>query len=224
MEEALDPVRHYLVQMIKARRTDLATVSRRIGRNHAYLHQFIHRGTPKHLPEEVRAALGELLGVRADEFRPQAPVMELHEPPAPFIYEMGSVRVDELDVRASAGDGALVEREKVVGRWELPRDLLRLATRSAPEHVKILTVVGDSMLPTFQATDKVMVDTHDLRPTPPGIFVIWDGLGFVLKRVEHLPHSEPPKVRLSSDNPKYQPYERVLGEAYIQGRVIGKWW
>jgi hypothetical protein len=38
-----------------------------------------------------------------------------------------------------------------------------------------------------------------------------------------LPHSEPPRVRISSDNGKYDAYERTLEEAYIQGRVIGQW-
>jgi hypothetical protein len=68
-----------------------------------------------------------------------------------------------------------------------------------------------------------MVDTGDVRPSPPGVFVVWDGLGFVVKRVEFMVHSDPPKVKITSDNPKYTPYERVLGEAYIQGRVLGKW-
>jgi hypothetical protein len=30
-------------------------------------------------------------------------------------------------------------------------------------------------------------------------------------------------VRITSDNGKYDPYERTLDEAYIQGRVIGQW-
>ena len=80
------------------------------------------------------------------------------------------------------------------------------------------------MTPTFNPLDRVMVDLSDQTPSPPGVFVIWDGLGLVVKRVEHLAHSDPPRVRITSDNPKYQPYERILGEAYIQGRVLGKWY
>jgi phage repressor protein C with HTH and peptisase S24 domain len=84
-------------------------------------------------------------------------------------------------------------------------------------------VVGDSMPVTFRPYDKVMVDTEDRTPSPPGIFVVWDGLNLVLKRVEYIAHSEPPRVRILSENPEYQPYERVVEEAYIQGRVLGKW-
>ena len=38
---------------------------------------------------------------------------------------------------------------------------------------------------------------------PPGIFVIWDGTGLVAKRIEHAPHSEPPRMVLKSLNPGY---------------------
>lgn len=131
--------------------------------------------------------------------------------------------VDELDVRAAAGSGQLIESEAKIGEWQVPRELVKIATNSPLERIKILTIVGDSMAPTYGPLEKVMVDTGDTRPAPPGVFVLWEGLGFVVKRVEHIPHSEPPRIKISSDNPKYTTYERVLGEAYIQGRVIGKW-
>src|SRR5919106_785495 len=65
----LDPVRLKLLKLVKERRTDLKNVSLAIGRNAAYLHQFVQRGTPKVLPEDVRAALAEHLGCEEDELR-----------------------------------------------------------------------------------------------------------------------------------------------------------
>ena len=35
--------------------------------------------------------------------------------------------------------------------------------------------------------------------------------------------SDPVRVKITSDNPKYDPYERTIDEAYIQGRVLGQW-
>jgi hypothetical protein len=52
---------------------------------------------------------------------------------------------------------------------------------------------------------------------------VWDGLGLVVKRVQVLAHSDPTRVKITSDNAKYEAYERTLAEAYIQGRVIGQW-
>jgi phage repressor protein C with HTH and peptisase S24 domain len=148
---------------------------------------------------------------------------EPETPEEPERMANGTARIDELDIRASAGSGHIIDSEHKIGEWQLPRELVKLATNSPAEQIKILSIVGDSMTPTYNPVDKVMVDTGDIQPSPPGVFVIWDGLGFVVKRVQYLPHSDPPRVRITSDNPKYEAYERILGEAYIQGRVIGKW-
>jgi phage repressor protein C with HTH and peptisase S24 domain len=133
------------------------------------------------------------------------------------------VPISELDVRAGAGGGALNGEETEVGHWQLPGDLVRSVTSASTTALKILTVYGDSMEPGFNPGQRVMVDSSDQVPSPPGIFVAWDGLATVIKRVEFIPHSDPPRVRFTSDNPRYQPYERTLEEAHIRGRVIGRW-
>lgn len=140
-------------------------------------------------------------------------------------------KVKELDVRAGAGNGMGVEHiehsmrstERIVSVWQVPADLFRGQTTAQPDAMRVITVYGDSMEPELPPGARVVVDTSDRMPTPPGIFVVFDGLGLVIKRVEHVPHSDPPKVRISSDNPRYSPYERTIEEAHIQGRVIGHW-
>lgn len=68
--------------------------------------------------------------------------------------------------------------------------------------------------------DRILVDTSQRVPVPPGIFVIWDGLGLVAKRIEHVPHSSPPTVVIRSINPEYATYERHAEDVRIVGRVI----
>jgi phage repressor protein C with HTH and peptisase S24 domain len=53
------------------------------------------------------------------------------------------------------------------------------------------------------------------RIGPPGV----DGMGLVVKRLEHVPMSDPPRVRIISDNPHYTPYECTADEINIVGRV-----
>jgi fused signal recognition particle receptor len=67
--------------------------------------------------------------------------------------------------------------------------------------------------------DVVLVDTSRRMPTPPGIFVLHDGMGLVAKRLEHIPNSDPPQVRIVSDNLHYSPYERLVDEMNIVGRI-----
>jgi hypothetical protein len=45
----------------------------------------------------------------------------------------------------------------------------------------------------------VLVDLGRRSPTPPGIFVLHDGMGLVAKRLEYIPNSDPPRVRIISD-------------------------
>lgn len=57
----MDRVRDLLRKRIAERGLDMAKVSRAIGRNHAYMQQYLSLGKPKELPEKVREALaGEL--------------------------------------------------------------------------------------------------------------------------------------------------------------------
>lgn len=128
-------------------------------------------------------------------------------------------RIDELDVQAGAGGGLLAEQENVLWQWEMPHEVLP----GQEEYLKILRVKGDSMEPTLFSGQRVVVDISDLTPSPPGVFIVWDGIGLVAKRIELLPNSDPLTVRIKSDNSQYDPYERTLDEAYIRGRVVAFW-
>jgi phage repressor protein C with HTH and peptisase S24 domain len=139
-----------------------------------------------------------------------------------------AVSVPELDVRPQAGDGGELPildgngHHPVVATWSMPGDYLR-AFATDPGAIRIVRVAGDSMEPEYPAGERVAVDTSHRIPSPPGVYVLWDGFGLVLKRVEILLGSDPPRVRISSINPAYPPYERLLGEVVVNGRVIGKW-
>jgi hypothetical protein len=53
--------------------------------------------------------------------------------------------------------------------------------------------ITTSMIETIFDNADILVDTSQRVPVPPGIFVIWDGMGIVAKRIEHVPHSDPPR-------------------------------
>lgn len=54
-----DPVRARLEELIDERGTDFATLSVMLGRNAAYMQQFMRRGTPKRLDEDDRLRLAQ---------------------------------------------------------------------------------------------------------------------------------------------------------------------
>jgi phage repressor protein C with HTH and peptisase S24 domain len=223
----LDPVRLTVLRLIEERGSDLKNASLAIGRNAAYLHQFVVRGTPKVLGEDDRAALAEYLGCEEDELRhhekptrkprARADAAALRDRNAPEGY----LAVPELDLRAAAGAGALHDGlEETKDVWYFPDPMVRHEFRAQHQDLRIITVQGDSMEPLLASGDRIMIDTSQRVPVPPGIFVIWDGMGLVAKRVEHAPHSEPPTVIIRSVNPEYATYQRDAEEVHVVGRVI----
>lgn len=227
----LDPVRLRLWKLLKKKQTDLKNASLAIGRNEAYLHQFVYRGSPKVLPEEIRHALAKLLKVGEDQFRhsevpprkPRSDAGARHKRPAPRSYRQrqGFAEIHEIDVRASAGPGAMNEGlEDAKHTWLFPDAVVRHELRAQPDQLRMITIDGDSMEPLLSSGDRILVDTSQRVPVPPGIFVIWDGMGLVAKRTEHVPNSDPPRIVIKSSNPEYATYERDAEEVNIVGRAV----
>lgn len=55
--------RQNLLDLVAEQRTSLASLSRRLGRNAAYLQQYVHRGSPKRLADVDRLNLAIILNV-----------------------------------------------------------------------------------------------------------------------------------------------------------------
>jgi transcriptional regulator with XRE-family HTH domain len=138
------------------------------------------------------------------------------------------VVIPEIAMHTIAGKQSLktksdvAESKDILSEWSLPKQLLANQIGSEST-MRIIQVMGDSMIPEFNPGDRVMVNTADRMPSPPGVFVLWDGFGLIIKRCEMVPHSNPPRAVLSSANANYATYEMDVKELEIQGRVVGKW-
>lgn len=66
---AMDRVRELVKRRAAEQQKTLAELSKAIGRNHAYLQQFVKRGVPATLPEEIRPKLARLLRVEEQDLR-----------------------------------------------------------------------------------------------------------------------------------------------------------
>src|SRR4051812_45496179 len=102
-----DP-RTLLEGLIRERREDYTALSRLIGRNAAYIQQFIKRGSPRRLAEEDRRRLARYFGI--DEALLGGPVLPPSGP------DEALVGIPRLDVGASAGGGAADASERALGR------------------------------------------------------------------------------------------------------------
>ena len=94
------------------------------------------------------------------------------------------------------------EAERTKAIWILGERIVRHEFQATPEELRMITLGGDSMEPLASRGDQLLIDISERDPVPPGIFVVWDGMGLVTKRIEHVQHSDPPRVRLKSANPE----------------------
>lgn len=142
---------------------------------------------------------------------------------SPFIENPDEtfVSIAHASPRPSMGGGAVVEdHDDSAGRaYHFRRSWIRSSLKASPSQLRIMHVEGDSMAPTLLDGDTVLVDMTRRAPNPPGIFVVDDGMGLVAKRLEHIANSDPPAVRVISDNKHYPEYERTADEIHIVGRI-----
>lgn len=118
------------------------------------------------------------------------------------------------------GDTGSQYADNVRATWGIPADYLANELKADRARTKIIEVKGDSMEPTLETGDRVMVDPTEQDIASGGIFAIFDGLGMSIRRLEHIPYSEPATVRIIADSPQHGDYERTLEELTIIGRVV----
>ena len=195
--QTADP-RARLVELAAARGDSLVALSTMLGRNVAYLGQWVRLGTPRLLGERDRRALADYFGV---------PEAALGGP-----AERAEWRVPRLDVAASAGPGA-VGGDDVLGAEVIAPELAR-SLRLTPGHAAIIRVTGDSMAPGLIDGDQLVVDEASRAPDARGgIYVIRiDGL-LLVKRVARRLGA----LSVWSDNPDAPPVP--AGEVELIGRV-----
>jgi hypothetical protein len=207
---ALDQ-RAALERLIQERREDYAGLSRLLGRNAAYIQQFIKRGTPRKLDEEDRKTLARYFGV--DESL-------LGGPPSPRRGKDRLIPVPRLDFGASAGPGALAGDESPSSHIGFDEQWLRQLSRGRPERLSLIKVQGDSMAPTLIDGDDILVDGGDAADQlRDGIYVLRQEDALMVKRVALSPVAG--RAAIQSDNPSYPDWPDVaLKQIAIIGRVV----
>lgn len=213
----MDSVRRIIADRIKDRNLTYKEVSEALGRNHAYVQQFIERGIPTKLKENDRLKLSELLDLE------EADIGGIVRKSTPTTISTGDV--PSLDLVAGMGNGGLmvveaksgkVAPEYIQGHWSFP-DPVKAMWQHMPA-TYAFPVTGDSMAPTLESGSYVFVDTTHNTPAPSDLYVLDYGDGLMVKRVELIPQSE--MVRIISDSDRYQNYELQRETVQVFGRVV----
>jgi len=128
------------------------------------------------------------------------------------------VRVPRYQVQASAGNGAIVESEQIVDYLQFSGDWLRTSLGVAPDRLALISVIGDSMSPTYNDGDLILVDTANNRPKSDAVYVIQHE-GFLW--VKRLNFRFDGSIHIISDNSRY-PEQTITGEALERLKIVGR--
>jgi len=205
-----DP-REILQRLCAERGEDFAGLSRMLGRNAAYIQQFVRRGIPKRLGEDERRKLARYFAI---------PEILLGGPVPEMVVADGLISVKRHPVMVSAGPGAIVTEELGKPYFAFDERWLKALTPSAPSRLSIVRVEGDSMSPTLNPGDDILVDLEDSTARlRDGIYVLRIDDALVVKRLALNPIAK--RITVQSDNPAYSDWPDCSpGEINCIGRVI----
>ncbi len=205
-----------LQRLIEQKGEDYAGLSRLLGRNPAYVQQYIKRGSPRRLSEEDRRRLARYFGVDETVLGGEAAAND----------RAGPVIVPMLDVGASAGGGAAVDGERTRAHAAFDPAWLRRVASGGADQLSIIRVEGDSMAPTLADGDEILVDRADATGRlRDGIYVLRLEGALMVKRLAFNPAAR--TVTIRSDNPAYPSWAdcdpatvELVGRAVWVGRRL----
>ncbi|HEV7436112.1 MAG TPA: LexA family transcriptional regulator [Pseudorhizobium sp.] len=201
----------------------------------------VGKGEPPITAAEVWSlARPEVIGARpiVDSFDPDASSSDEDSDSAAYSREHWKPGVEgaipEVDMKLGAGSGVVgetinlpvgpesVSGHSVVAEWLIPLAYLRNEAKASPAHTLVMEVTGDSMLPTYMPGDRVLVDLSQNDMTTDTVYAISDGYTEPqIKRLQRIPFSDPPQVRIISDNSNLETFTVDLNRLTIIGRICG---
>ncbi|HXH53564.1 MAG TPA: S24 family peptidase [Sphingomicrobium sp.] len=207
----LEP-RHVIEQLCAERGEDFAGLSRMLGKNPAYIQQFVRRGIPRRLHEEDRRKLARYFAI--PESMLGGPDLSEND------FSKGLVAVRRDAVRVSAGPGAIAADESGKPYFAFDDRWLRALTATPASQLTIIRVEGDSMAPTLNTGDDILVDLADrTERLRDGIYVLRVDDALLVKRLALNPVAR--RVTVQSDNPAYADWpDCAIGDIHCVGRVI----
>lgn len=131
----------------------------------------------------------------------------------PFRY------IPLINMSASAGDGTVVTEEKSAALLAFDKEYLWKKWSVHTGDLFCMEVSGESMSPTLE-NGELLICSHDVKDIDhvDGIYIIRMEGSILVKRVQRLPGE---RLRISSDNESYKPYEVNLDDG-LDFAILGK--
>lgn len=141
-----------------------------------------------------------------------------------FAEQSNAVNLPLLNVTASMGNGNNVTDEVVVDMLRVNKSWVdkTLSPISNIKNLAFIHAIGDSMSPTFNDGDILLVDSGSNTVTSDNIYVLEAHDRLFIKRVRRRLSGE---FEISSDNPSVKTVDTLNGDhdVTVKGRVVWVW-
>ena len=130
------------------------------------------------------------------------------------------IYVPRYDVQASAGHGAINHDEPVLEHLAFRREWIKTKLGADPKALALITAKGDSMEPTIEEDDLLLLNTSVNEVLDDGIYCIKNDSTLQVKRIQRMMGKE---LVVKSDNPAYKEFtvgEGQLDLLQVVGRVV----
>jgi phage repressor protein C with HTH and peptisase S24 domain len=138
--------------------------------------------------------------------------------PGPVLASGEIVEIQKLDLSLSMGPGTLIDEWVEAEPVKFDLAFIRLITRSPSDRLKLVTGIGDSMYPTLNWGDAIMIDTTD-RALARQDGIYWIDL-YGAAGIKRLRTVGKGRVLVVSDNPGIADQEVDAGDLRIEGRAV----
>ncbi len=140
--------------------------------------------------------------------------------PLPVPHIEGFLPVGRFDASFSMGQGSLIPDDpEPMGYWVFEEQWVRVFSSASPDQLAVVKVDGDSMAPTLQGGDLVLIDRNQAKPNREGIYAITVGDVAWVKRLSL--NLKTKRIRVLSDNPLVEKQPEMDEEDLsIIGRVV----
>lgn len=107
--------------------------------------------------------------------------------------------------------------------FDLPTEICGALTDMDTEKgLRIFEVSDDMMQPSFKKGDQVLVNIKLNNPREPEIYLLSDGLSYMVRQCSPASKANPERIRISANDDDFQSQVLYANEFEVVGRVITK--
>jgi phage repressor protein C with HTH and peptisase S24 domain len=219
MPDATGDWRQRFIDLMTTKGFTMKSLSLAAGKGETFVRDMLKRGrTPS--SENLRDVLSEMGLEYTDVFGDGTDTeIDVSWPRVVTIGREEYLPIQRYDARLAAGPGCIIDpNAEPLGYHMIERQWLRQFTLAAPEMLAVVRVDGNSMTPTFEDGDWVLVDRTQNRIGREGIYALDVRGNARIKRISLSVSNQ--MIRIISDNPVIPMDEASESDLHVIGRVV----